>query len=101
MLPNCTFPCSLSAFHRSALPKHFSPQTHWLYLTKGFLSWTVPLLQTLLLFPPRLCNSCSLEPYPKRVMIGAFLFQSVFLEQMAKGELGSQPRPRWGMCQFL
>lgn len=28
----------------SAVPKHFSPQTHWLYLTKGFLSWPAPLL---------------------------------------------------------
>lgn len=77
--------------------KTFFPSDSLALLDKGisFLAGAPPPVS------PRLCNSCSVEPYPKRVMSAAFLFQSVFLEQMAKRELGRGPRARWGMCQFL
>lgn len=86
MLPQC--------FSSLCCAKTFFPSDSLALLDKGisFLAGAPPPPVS-----PRLCNSCSVE----RVMSAAFLFQSVFLEQMAKGELGSGPRARWGMCQFL
>lgn len=66
-----------------------------------FLSQSPPLSPPPSLSFPGLCNSCCSVLYPERVMISVFFFQSVFLEQMARGELGNVPALRWGMCQFL